>query len=71
MSSFPRVAALKSTAEFRARLFGKFEQADRTRGGSGLGLAISKELIERMGGAIGCDSDPGQGSVFWVELPAA
>lgn len=57
--------------EFRARLFGKFEQADRTRGGTGLGLAISKELVERMQGRIGCDSMPGQGSTFWIELPAA
>ncbi|HEY5900848.1 MAG TPA: ATP-binding protein, partial [Burkholderiales bacterium] len=56
---------------FRSRLFRKFEQADRTRGGTGLGLAISKGLIERMGGRIGCDSDPGRGSTFWIELPAA
>jgi PAS domain S-box-containing protein len=57
--------------EFRARLFGKFEQADRAHGGTGLGLAISKALAERMDGRIGCDSEPGQGSVFWVELPKA
>lgn len=56
---------------FRSRLFRKFEQADRTRGGTGLGLAISKGLIERMGGRIGCDSEPGRGSTFWIELPAA
>jgi len=58
-------------AEFRARLFGKFEQADRAHGGTGLGLAISKALIERMGGRIGCDSEPGRGTTFWVELPKA
>ena len=55
--------------EFMPRLFGKFEQADRAHGGTGLGLAISKALIERMDGRIGCDSEAGRGSRFWVELP--
>jgi len=57
--------------EFRDRLFGKFEQADRAHGGTGLGLAISKALVERMDGRIGCDSEPGRGTTFWVELPKA
>lgn len=56
---------------FRARLFGKFEQGDRSRGGTGLGLAISKALVERMQGRIGCDSEPGRGACFWFELPKA
>jgi len=59
--------------EFRARLFEKFSQEDasssRQRGGTGLGLAISKELIERMGGRIGFESELGQGACFYVTLP--
>ncbi len=56
------------------RLFQKFARlTPRPTGGessTGLGLAIVKELTERMGGRVWCDSTPGQGTTFHVELPA-
>ena len=58
----------------QARLFQRFSQVDasvsRAHGGSGLGLAISRGLVEAMGGRIGVDSRPGEGAVFWFEIPA-
>lgn len=62
--------------EQRDRIFGEFVRLasrDPRLGrvdGTGLGLSIVKQCIERQGGSVGFESEPGRGSTFWFELPA-
>lgn len=55
-----------------ARLFTPFDRLGAelsTVEGTGLGLALSQRLMNAMRGSIGVDSAPGNGSIFWIELP--
>lgn len=60
-------------ADQRNIIFERFRQGNmnltRKYEGAGLGLAISKAYIELLGGSIHLESEPGQGSTFWFELP--
>lgn len=57
----------------QAQIFKRFSQAESDTqslyGGNGLGLAISQKLAHLLGGDIGFESEPGQGSRFWLQLP--
>jgi ligand-binding sensor domain-containing protein/signal transduction histidine kinase len=59
--------------KYRERIFGLFERldSDKKYPGTGVGLAIVQKAVERMGGKVGVESEPGKGSCFWVDLPAA
>lgn len=65
------------TAEQQERVFDNYyrapgvERQSGSSGGLGLGLHISKTIIERHGGAVGVESVPGAGSLFWFTLPLA
>lgn len=60
-------------AEHLAKIFRPFERLHGVAEypGTGVGLALVKKGVERMNGAVGVESEPGKGSTFWIELPAA
>ena len=62
-------------SEHLPRLFERFYRADPARargdGGTGIGLAIARSVVEAHGGQIKAESEPGHGSVFTFDLPAA
>jgi signal transduction histidine kinase len=61
-------------AQHDDRVFRIFERLQGTQSpypGTGIGLAIVKKGIERLGGRVGVETQPGRGSRFWFELPGA
>ncbi len=57
--------------EHQHRIFDMFQQLDKSCEGTGIGLALVRKNAERMGGKVGVESEPGQGSRFWIELEEA
>lgn len=57
----------------QSKVFDKFERLEADKEciqGVGIGLAMTKRLVEHLHGDIGVESREGEGSTFWVELPA-
>jgi signal transduction histidine kinase len=59
--------------EHQDRIFRPFERLHTgdQYAGTGIGLAIVRRSVERLGGHVGVESAPGQGSRYWCELPVA
>ena len=58
--------------EGQKRIFRMFQRLNPAADfeGTGIGLTIVKKAVERMGGRVGVESEPGMGSRFWIELKA-
>jgi signal transduction histidine kinase len=57
--------------EAQERIFKMFQRLDKSYDGTGVGLTVVRKAVEKMGGKVGLESEPGRGSRFWVELKAA
>jgi len=57
--------------EGQEKIFRMFQRLNREYEGTGIGLALVKKAAERMGGTVGVESQPGQGSRFWLEFDKA
>ncbi|MBZ0310721.1 MAG: PAS domain-containing protein [Anaerolineae bacterium] len=56
--------------ESQQSIFELFGRVHKHIEGSGIGLAIVQRMVKKLGGEMGVKSTPGQGSTFWLKLPA-
>lgn len=54
--------------QYYDKIWVMFQRLNKDYEGTGIGLALVRKVVERMGGQVGVESEPGQGSRFWVQL---
>jgi signal transduction histidine kinase len=57
--------------EAHERIFKLFQRLNPSYEGTGIGLTVVRRIVEKMGGRMGLESEPGHGSRFWIELETA
>ena len=69
------LAYLQGEGTFADRTAHRFRVFERLHGarypGTGIGLSIVRKGVERMGGRLGLESEPGKGTLLWIELPSS
>ena len=63
------IVALTFSRAAAGEIFERFVKLNTFVQGTGLGLQISKEIVTCLGGIIGVESEPGEGSMFWFDIP--
>jgi two-component system NtrC family sensor kinase len=55
--------------EMQSRIFEPFFSTKEAGEGTGLGLSISRDIIRSLGGSIEFETEPGEGTTFWLTIP--
>jgi signal transduction histidine kinase len=57
--------------QYHDKIWQMFQQLNKSYEGTGIGLALVRKVVDRLGGKVGVESEPGHGSRFWLELERA
>lgn len=68
---YVRDTGIGISEEAQERIFERFVKLDTFTQGTGLGLSICRSIAEQIGGVVGVESTPGEGSCFYLDVPTA